>query len=84
MAMAIHDIHVLKDGGFSEQQAMSLARYVEQTQGHLVTKPDLEIAVLRVTAEIKESKVDMLRWGAGMFVAQLAAALGLCKILFSH
>ena len=91
--MAIHDIQILQSGGFSEQQALAVARYVEQAQQTLVTKADLEVAVLRIAAEIKDGKVDTLReikdgkvetirWVSGLLMAQVVAMLGLVKILF--
>ncbi len=72
--------------GFTQQQAEVQAEaLIEIVDEHIATKRDLkEMEVkleLTLRREIQESKTDLIKWVAGMLVAQAAIVATLVKLL---
>lgn len=69
-------IQKLKDSGLPEEQAKAIVETVQEAHetADLVTKKDL-------TAALAEAKLDIIRWVAGMLVAQAALIAALVKLL---
>ncbi|MGH8562743.1 MAG: DUF1640 domain-containing protein [Gammaproteobacteria bacterium] len=69
-------VETLKAAGVSEAQAKAIAQAFRDAQGEveLVTKADLR-------AELAELKVDLIKWVAGLLLAQAALVATLVKLL---
>lgn len=72
----------LKSAGFTEQQAEIQAEALaEIIENNLATKRDLKELETRLLVSIAELKADMIKWVAGMLVAQAALVAALVKLL---
>jgi hypothetical protein len=76
----------LKAAGFDSLQAEALAEaLVQTTTGELATKSHLEAKLGEtresLNARIAEAKNDVIRWTAGMLIAQAAVVATLMKLL---
>ncbi len=83
----------LKEAGFTEQQAEALAAAeAELIENNLATKRDLqelEVALkkdikeleLRLEAKINELNFDLVKWIAGLLLAQAGLIAALVKLL---
>jgi hypothetical protein len=72
----------LKSAGFTEQQAEIQAEALaEIIENNLATKRDLKELETRLMTSIAEIKADMIKWVAGMLVAQAALVAALVKLL---
>ena len=69
-------IQKLKESGLPEIQAQAILETVQEAHetADLVTKKDLLTA-------LAETKLDLIRWVAGMLVAQAAVIAALVKLL---
>ena len=63
----------MKAAGVPENQAEALSEAFRdaQSDAELTTKYDLKELELRLEARINEVKYDMIKWIAGMLIAQL-------------
>ena len=66
----------LKETGITERQAEVLIETIKESQAtaELVTKKDLATA-------LAETKLDIIKWIAGMLLAQVAVIAALVKLL---
>jgi hypothetical protein len=64
----------LKAVGVSQDQADAFIRAIADAQNNLITKTDLEIALANL-------KVDLIKWIAGLLLAQGAVIGALVKLL---
>jgi len=76
----------LMEAGFTERQAEAQVTVLREiVESELATKRDLRELELRLTAEMvkanAEIKADILKWVAGMLVAQAALIAALVKLL---
>ncbi|MFZ5812723.1 MAG: DUF1640 domain-containing protein [Thermodesulfobacteriota bacterium] len=76
----------LVEAGFTERQAEAQVTVLREiVESELATKRDLRELELRLTAEMAkvnaETKADILKWVAGMLVAQAALIAALVKLL---
>ena len=72
----------MKSAGFTEQQAEIQAEALaEIIENNLATKRDLKELETRLLVSIAELKADMIKWVAGMLVAQAALVAALVKLL---
>ncbi len=68
----------MKEAGFTEKQAEAQAEALGEIIGaNLATKKDIE----QLRKEIAETKVEIIKWVAGMLVAQAAIIAALVKLL---
>lgn len=72
----------LKDSGLDEPQAVAITNIVKDAQGSadLATKGDLERLKAELRDEMKDTKADIIKWVAGMLVAQSAVIAALVKL----
>ncbi len=72
----------LRSAGFTELQAEIQAEALaEIIENNLATKRDLKELETRLLVSIAELKADMIKWVAGMLVAQAALVAALVKLL---
>lgn len=72
----------LKAGGFSPEQADTLAEALGETSNdELVTRDYLDAKLQEVNANIHEAKAEMIKWLAGLLIAQAALVAALVKLL---
>jgi hypothetical protein len=76
----------LMEAGFTERQAEAQVTVLREiVESELATKRDLRELELRLTAEMArvnaETKADILKWAAGMLVAQAVLIAALVKLL---
>ena len=79
----------LKSAGFSDTQAEIQAQAINQALSdfqttrlnELATKADLKPETSQLQAEIARSKTEIIKWVAGMLVAQAAIVATLVKLL---
>jgi hypothetical protein len=76
----------LKEAGFTEHQAEVQAEvFAELVDEQLATKRDIKELELRLTAELSgkmvETKSDIIKWVAGMLIAQVAVVVTLLRVL---
>lgn len=76
----------LMEAGFTERQAEAQVTVLREiVESELATKRDLRELELRLTTEVvktnAETKADILKWVAGMLVAQAALIAALVKLL---
>ncbi|RIZ71645.1 MAG: DUF1640 domain-containing protein [Methylococcales bacterium] len=72
-------VRTLKDAGVPENQAEAFKE--AQSDAELATKYDMKELVLRLEAKINEVKYDMVKWIAGMLIAQTGLVAALVKLL---
>lgn len=71
-------VQQLAQAGIPEDQAKAIVRTIRDAQGHLLTR---EYFDQRLSATINEAKVDLIKWGAGMLLAQAGLVTALVKLL---
>ncbi len=73
-------VRKLKEAGFEEKQAEAVADAFRdaQSEGQPITREYFDI---RLKAEIDASKADMIKWIAGLLLAQAGLVAALVKIL---
>ena len=64
----------LKAAGFAPEQAEAVVRVVAEAQTSTVTRDYLD-------ARLNENKVDLIKWIAGMLMAQVGLVAALVKLL---
>ena len=83
-------IRTLQDAGFEQPQAEAVASAFKaaSSQAEIATKQDIEIvrrdireSELRLEAKISDSKYDLIKWIAGMLLAQVGIVAALVKLL---
>ncbi|MBS3963083.1 MAG: DUF1640 domain-containing protein [Methylomonas sp.] len=63
----------LKAAGFAPEQAEAVVRVVVETQTSVVTRDYLD-------ARLSENKVDLIKWTAGMLLAQAGLVAALVRL----
>lgn len=63
----------LKAAGFASEQAEAVVRVVVEAQNSMVTRDYLD-------ARLSENKVDLIKWIAGMLLAQAGLVAALVKL----
>ena len=72
----------LKAAGFTEEQAEVQAEaFAEIIQERLTTKQDLKELELAMRRDLAAAKSEIIKWVAGMLVAQAAIVATLVKLL---
>lgn len=73
-------VRKLKEAGFEEKQTEAVADAFRdaQSEGQPITREYFDI---RLKAEIDASKADMIKWIAGLLLAQAGLVAALVKIL---
>lgn len=76
----------LKKTSLQEDAAQEITEVIKDTmESNLVTKTDLDVALARIKADmdvaLARTKADMVRWVAGLLVAQAAVIVALGKLL---
>ena len=75
----------LKTAGFDQKQAEAVVRVITEAQNTLVSTSTLDSRLketeLRLEAKINEVKYDMVKWIAGMLLAQAGLVAALVKLL---
>lgn len=75
----------LKVAGFDQKQAEAVVRVITEAQNTLVSTSTLDSRLketeLRLEAKINEVKYDMVKWIAGMLLAQAGLVAALVKLL---
>ena len=72
----------LKNAGVSEQQAKVQTEALREViEDRLATKQDLRELETRLELRLAELKTDVIKWVAGMLVAQAAVIAALVKLL---
>lgn len=75
----------LESNGFTRQQSEVVVSVLKKAQGELATKDDLHREIhqleLRLEAKINDVKYDMVKWIAGMLLAQAGLVAALVKLL---
>lgn len=83
-------IRTLQDAGFEQPQAEAVASAFKaaSSQAEIATKQDIEIvrrdireSELRLEAKISDIKYDLIKWIAGMLLAQVGIVAALVKLL---
>jgi len=76
-------IRTIQASGIPENQAEAIAEAfrVAQTNAEMATKGDLGELEYRLKSAINESKVDIIKWVAGLMLAQAAVIAALVKLL---
>jgi hypothetical protein len=72
-------VQTLKKSGFDEKQAEAVAQAFSdaQSEGQPVTRDYF----MHLKAEIEASKADMIKWIAGLLIAQAGLVAALVKLL---
>lgn len=72
----------LEAAGFTTSQAEAVAdAFREATSEELVTRDYLDARLETVKANIESAKADMIKWVAGLLIAQAALIAALVKLL---
>ena len=74
----------LTDSGISKKQAEAISRVLTEsleTHEDLATRNDLQLLDFSIKKDIAETKADIIKWVAGMLVAQVAIVATLIKLL---
>ena len=75
----------LKTAGFDQKQSEAVIRVITEAQNTLVSNETLDSRLketeLRLEAKINEVKFDMVKWIAGMLLAQAGLVAALVKLL---
>jgi len=68
---------------FDTKQAETVSRAFKEASGdaELASKPDLRELGLRLEAKINDIKFDLVKWIAGMLLAQAGLVAALVKLL---
>ncbi len=76
-------VRKLEGAGFDAKQAEAVAEAFRDASGEaeLATKQDLKELELRLEAKIGEIKFEMVKWIAGMLLAQAGLVAALVKLL---
>lgn len=76
-------VRTLKAAGVPENQAEAFSEAFKDAQNdaEIATKHDLKELELRLEAKINEVKFDMVKWIAGMLIAQAGLVAALVKML---
>jgi len=76
-------ISTLIEAGFDTKQAEAVSRAFKEASGEaeLATKQDLRELELRLEAKINDIKFDLVKWIAGMLLAQAGLVAALVKLL---
>lgn len=76
-------VHKLRDSGMPEPQAEALAEAFKQisSEAELATRQDIRELELRLEAKISDIKFDLVKWIAGMLLAQAGLIAALVKLL---
>jgi hypothetical protein len=83
-------IRTLQDAGFEQPQAEAVASAFKaaSSQAEIATQQDIEIvrrdireSELRLEAKISDIKYDLIKWIAGMLLAQVGIVAALVKLL---
>lgn len=83
-------IRTLQDAGFEQPQAEIVANAFKEasSQAEIVTKSDIDLvrrdmreSELRLEAKISDIKYDLVKWIAGMLLAQAGLVAALVKLL---
>jgi hypothetical protein len=76
-------VRTLKAAGVPEIQAEAFSEAFKdaQSDAEIATKHDLKELELRLEAKINEVKFDMVKWIAGMLIAQAGLVAALVKML---
>ncbi|MDD2724604.1 MAG: DUF1640 domain-containing protein [Methylovulum sp.] len=76
-------ISTLIEAGFDAKQAEAVSRAFKEASGEadLSTKQDLRELELRLEAKINDIKFDLVKWIAGMLLAQAGLVAALVKLL---
>jgi DNA-binding transcriptional MerR regulator len=80
-------VHRLRDLGMPESQAEAIAEAFREASGEadLPTKDDLKLAVAELRTELhkemRDLKVDLIKWMTGALIAQAAVIATLVKLL---
>lgn len=76
-------VRTLKAAGVPENQAEAFSEAFKdaQSDAEMATKHDLKELELRLEAKINEVKFDMVKWIAGMLIAQAGLVAALVKML---
>lgn len=83
MASLIFDTHKfirrLKDSGIEEKQAEAIVEAFQEAQGEMqpVTRDHFDS---KLKAEIETAKSDIIKWVAGLLIAQAALVAALLKL----
>ena len=71
----------LENSGFTRKQSETVISVLKKAQGELATKNDLREMELRIEAKISDIKYDLVKWIAGLMLAQVAVIAALVKLL---
>jgi hypothetical protein len=76
-------IRKLRLAGFEESQAEAVSEAFSEAQGEsdLATKRDIEELRLNTRLDIETLKADLIKWIAGLLLAQAALVATLVKLL---
>lgn len=76
-------IQILQEAGFDQKQAEAASRAFRETSGEaeIATKQDLRELELRLEAKISDIKFGLVKWIAGMLLAQAGLIAALVKLL---
>jgi hypothetical protein len=83
-------IRTLQDAGFEQPQAEALASAFKaaSSQAEIATQQDIDLvrrdireSELRIEAKISDIKYDLIKWIAGMLLAQVGIVAVLVKLL---
>lgn len=76
-------VQTLQEAGFDTKQAEAISRAFREASGEaeLATRQDLREMELRLEAKISEIKFDLVKWIAGMLLAQAGLVAALVKLL---
>lgn len=76
-------IRKLEEAGFNTKQAEAVADLFREASGEadLATRQDLRELELRLDAKINDIKFDLVKWIAGMLLAQAGLVAALVKLL---
>lgn len=72
----------LKAADLPEKASKEIAEVIKETiVDRLATKQDLKELEMKIELKISEAKVSIIKWVAGMLVAQAAVVAALVKLL---
>lgn len=83
-------IQTLQEAGFDQKQAVAVANAFKDASGEAefateddiaLVRQDIRELELRLKAEISDIKFDMVKWMAGMLLAQAGLVAALVKLL---
>jgi len=75
-------VHRLRDAGIPESQAEAIAAaFKEATSEELVTKDYLDARLAELRADVRAGQIDMIKWMAGLLLAQAALVAALVRLL---